>query len=717
MEEPTVLDYVKSRLFPWKYPPVALPSAPQDQPAVPLLDAYRQAEAGEPAFAAPAIQETASAWPWRGLAALIIALAAQLLLEPSGERSWQFSVALYLVAAASLIWSYLSDEWLVAPMTELTPSQAAKEPALRRPSLLGVAVPLALAAFLAFSGNRFTTLNVLLWLLSIGLFLSAFWEENLLLVFRSRLNALRSRSKWTLAITPWTIILVGAVILVFFFRLSRLAAVPPEMNSDHAEKLLDVIDVLQGQTHIFFPRNTGREFFQFYLTAAVSQLFGTGISFLSLKIGTTIAGLVTVFYVYRLGKEIANKEVGLWAAVLMGIAYWPNVITRVALRFSLYPLFVAPAFFYLFRGIRRSSLNDFLLAGLMVGLGLNGYSSFRIVPFVLSIAIVLYLLHRQSAGARQATLIRFVLLAFSALLVFLPLLRYALENPEIFSYRAFTRLTDWEQPLPGPAWQIFLGNLWRSWIMPFWDNGVIWLHSVPYRPALSVVSAALYFIGTILLIVRYLREHHWLDLFLLLSTPLLMMPSILSLAFPAENPSLNRSAGAIVPVFLVAAIGLESLTRTLRARLAQAFGSRIAWVVALLLVAASAVQDYDLVFDQYFSQYSLSSWNSSEMGEVIRDFADTVGTRDSAWVVSYPYWVDTRLVGMTAGFATKDYELMVNDLESTRSIPGPKLFIVNPADEEAQASLSNLYPQGWFTEYLSRVETKNFLIFFVPHVE
>jgi len=40
----------------------------------------------------------------------------------------------------------------------------------------------------------------------------------------------------------------------------------------------------------------------------------------------------------------------------------------------------------------------------------------------------------------------------------------------------------------------------------------------------------------VLVIVRYIRKRDWVDLFLLVSIPLLMMPSILSLAFPEENP-------------------------------------------------------------------------------------------------------------------------------------------------------------------------------------
>ena len=50
-----------------------------------------------------------------------------------------------------------------------------------------------------------------------------------------------------------------------YFRFADLATVPAEMVSDHAEKLLDVVDILNGNYSIFFPRNTGREALQFYL--------------------------------------------------------------------------------------------------------------------------------------------------------------------------------------------------------------------------------------------------------------------------------------------------------------------------------------------------------------------------------------------------------------------------------------------------------------------
>src|SRR4030066_331245 len=123
------------------------------------------------------------------------------------------------------------------------------------------------------------------------------------------------------------------------------------------------------------------------LAAGIVQLFRTGYTFLSLKIGTILAGLFTLPYLYMLGKELGNKRVGLFALLFAGMAYWPNVISRVGLRFSLYPLFVAPVLYYLVRGLRTSNRNDFILAGLALGIGLHGYTPLPLLP--LAILIIL----------------------------------------------------------------------------------------------------------------------------------------------------------------------------------------------------------------------------------------------------------------------------------------------------------------------------------------
>lgn len=710
--EPSVLDYIKS-LFRGK--PLSIPS-PEDaaevlQPAVePLQEQPVELDQSPAPAATPGRRSLGFPLPWRSLLALGIALAAQISLQPRLNRAWIPGVILYLFAAGWLAWAAWKGEWVPAELPE--PEQRQEDYRVRA-RWLYLSLPLALVAFLTLGGNKFNTLNVTLWVLAIIFICLAFWQGEF--PFRGWWGWLKGhlRFPWKLSISTWTLLVLAVVVLVVFFRVYRIDQVPPEMVSDHAEKLLDVWGVLHGQTSIFFPRNTGREAIQMYLTAGVIQLFHTDYTFLSLKIGTILAGLLTLPFLYLLGKELGNQRVGLFALLFAGIAYWPNVISRVGLRFPLYPLFVAPTLYYLIRGLRTSNRNDFILAGLALGIGLHGYTPIRILPLVILIAIGVYLLHPQARGKRLQTVSGLLVLVLVSLIVFLPLLRFALEYPTLFDLRAFSRLGTTERPLPGPALVIFLKNLWNASIMYFWSDGQIWVHSVTNSPALDIISAALYYLGVVLLLVRYIRQRAWQDLFLLLSIPLLMLPSILSLAFPDENPALNRAAGAIIPVFLIVAISLDGLMSALKRRLTPNSGSVLAWGMALILIFFAALGNYDLVFNQYQRAYELSSWNTTEMGKIVHDFGDMYGSTDTAYVVPYPYWADTRLVGMNAGDPTRDYAIQPDQIFGTLNDPRPKMFLVYPEDQTDLDLLRQLFPQGNVSTYESRLG-KNFYVYLVP---
>jgi hypothetical protein len=754
-EEPSVLDYVKARLMPWRGPAPEIPplegsgqvddssevsqklppSLADEQEPLPIapetphvvdLSITGAPAAVQPAWQALAedhLEEEAAAQapaglPWRALLAAGLALMAQFSLEPGAGRSYGPGVFLYALAAVFLTWAAWRREWRWLTPVEAEPL---RDPLKVKSLTLLFGAALSLAAFamlgqtpLAPEGNRFNLINVVVWLTGVMFVVRGFWLDAP--QGRSWLARWRERvisPDWQHVLSGWGLVVLLVMGVVIFFRVYRLQQVPAEMVSDHAEKLLDVWDVLHGETRIFFPRNTGREALQFYLTAAIIQLFNTGYSHLSLKIGTVLAGLLTLPYIYLLGKEIGGRRVALLALFLAGVAYWPNVISRVGLRFPFYPLFVAPTLYYLLRGLRTGRRNDFILSGAALGIGLHGYTPIRILPFVVVAAVGLYLLHRHSRGFRRQTVTFLVLLAVISLVIFLPLLRYALENPEGFAFRSFSRLGTMERPLPGDATSLFFHNLWRAVTMFAWDDGNIWVVSLTNRPALDIVSGAFFYLGVMVLFIRYLRRRHWLDLFLLLSVPLLQMPSILSLAFPDENPALNRMGGAYIPVFLIAALALDGLMRALENAWKGSSSRRFAWAIVSTLLLATAWLNYDLVFNQYATMFRQNSWNTSEMGAVIRDFANTIGSPDSAYVVAFPHWVDTRLVAMNAGFPLKDYAIFPENIAQTSSVPAPKLFLLRPDDEVGLQTLYLVYPNGVQTVYESQVENHDFYLFYV----
>ena len=701
LQEPTVLDLYKSVTKDWTSFYNFIRS---------LWDARRRDELNRSlaADAALAIEESkpeepvrAAYFPWRSVLALFLALAGQFSLESMYGQP-NLGVALYIFAIGFVIWAAIKDEW---HLPALPAFMQMPEPLTTRTAAFIVSIVIALMAFFSFGGGKFDIINITLWVLSLGFLVYSLWLKNPKITTGSDTDERRRK-------LIWSMVMVGIFAVAIFFRLYRTDSIPVEPFSDHAEKILDVYEITQGDYSIFFPRNTGREALQMYWTVLVANLFGTGLSYLSLKLGTALLGILTLPYIYLLGKEFGNKRVGLFALFLFGIAYWPNVISRIGLRFPLYPLFAAPTLLYLIRGLRTRNRNDFILSGIFLGVGLHGYSPFRIMPILVVVAFGIYFLHAQSKANRQQGFLWFVIIVITSLFVFLPLLRYWMEHPDQFGYRAFSRLGSVETALPGPAWQIFLSNLYRGLLMFNWDDGEIWVNSLPHRPALDIVTGALFVIGIVLLIVRYARQRDWRDMVLLVSIPVLLMPSILSLAFPSENPALNRAGGGAVAAILVSALALDGLL----AGLSNGRSGRrlfIAYGLTGILLVTSALQNYDLVFNKFDKNFRAGAWNTSEMGRVISDFRNTYGQTDTFWIVPFPYWVDTRLPGVWAGIPNRDFALWPENFSQTVNLPAPKMFLFWPEDLQAENALKELYPDGVLTRYTSTFAGKDFMMFFV----
>jgi hypothetical protein len=722
MDEPSLLDYIKSKLIPWRYERLEIPAQPpkvdEASPAKVMVEA---APAGQvrprPAPAAFAAQRRL-ALPLRSLAALVCALVAQSLFVPAPERDWFYGAAFLLLSFLLLAWAALANEIQLAaiqPESEKILSTQVNQGSL----VIGAA--LAVAAFGLFiirviDGQEpaFSLLNIIVLGLALFFVVRGFWISP-----RPAVDWIKEEFKrfqpppWNITIKGTALLGILAVGIAVFFRYYRLGEVPPEMNSDHAEKFLDILRVLAGQTSIFFPSNGGREALQFYLAAGLHQFFGLPLDYMLLKLVTSTAGFLALPFIYLIGKEIANWRVGLFAFLLAGTAYWPNVVARVGLRLPFYIFFTAALMYFLLHGLRQNSRNSMIVAGVFLGLGFYGYSADRILPLLVLMAVGLFMIHRQPKRRRSYALVSLVALIAVSVVIFLPLFSYILAQPQYFFERTFTRMGDWERPIGDSILLVFLRNTGRALAMFSWDAGVVWPISIPGYPALGIVAGGLLYIGFGLVLLSYLRKRNWVYLFLLLSIPVLLLPSILSLAFPEENPNLYRTGGAVIPVFLLAGLALDALVTSVQGRVSGRAGSWIALGLLIVLMGIHSLQEYSLVFNRYYASYRLSAWNSSEIGSVARDFIKTYKVLNNVWVVGFPNWVDTRLVANNAGFPGTDYELKFENIPNTRANVGPKLFILNPQDYESLAALQELYPEGWLQRYTSKVETKDFMLFIV----
>lgn len=703
MDEPSVLDYLKEKINPANWGKQGVIQIP---------------ESGKPPEEEPQLQPQEKAhgtFLWKPLLALLLALLAQRLLEPTAQKS-TLAVILYVAAAVFAVIAVYKNEWLLA---EVHPEETQAMSMNVKTVPLLVSLPLILLSFLVLSDNTFTFFNVLVWFLTIFFAVYAFWipqHKFDLKTTGQKIAAYLKKPFLNIHLSPWSLLVLAVFLLTAFFHLYKIATVPLDMTSDHAEKLLDINRILGGQYSIFLPNNGGREAMQFYLVSAMVKWLGAGLNFATLKLSMAIMFLLGQLFVYLLGKEIGNRWTGLLAMLFIGIASWPNILERAGMRLVLVTVFVAPVLYFLFRAFRRSNRNDFVLTGIFLGIGLWGYTSYRIMPVVVFLAILVYALHQNDKEKMKEAFLGLGMIALIALIFFLPMLRFAIQYPDAFNYRSLSRMTSIESNTTIDYVRVFLSNTWVALIMPFWKDGSTWVNSVTDRPALDVIMAAFYALGIVLMIVRYIKTRHWQDLFLLISVPVLLLPSILALAFPVENPSLSRAGGAVIPILLIAVFAFQSLFSSLWQKAATAFSKGAVTALALALVLLSANQNYDLVFNQFNNQFERSTWNTNQMGQVCKDFIDSVGDADTCYVSGLAYWADTRLVAMTAGYVDKDFALWPKDYATVQGDPRAKLFIVRANQTQDLETLHQMFPGGYETYHHSDIPDHDFVAFMVPAI-
>jgi hypothetical protein len=648
--------------------------------------------------------------------ALVLAVSGQAMLIYQPQRV-VLGVLLLALGTLTFVGLLLYDRLLGAPRAAPATEGA---PLVFRWGLLALAGVAGAVAFLAAGGNQFRWGGVAAWVISVAAWLAAVWDVSTPPAevwprLRARLSAWVSPRGVTLRLSRLTLLFLAVLAVGAYFRFARLDAIPPEMTSDHVEKLLDVNDLLNGRHWVFFERNTGREPLQFYFAALLDRVLHTGVTFLTLKLTGAIAGLLLLPTMFFLGRELEDDLLGLIAMLLAGVGIWATTISRVGLRFPLTPLFVAPLLLFLLRGVRRQNRNDFLAAGVFLGAGLYGYSTFRMAPFLVVACVTWFALWPQPGASRRRLLAHSILLFATAFIVFLPLYRYAVEPGSAFWERTFSRLSDTERAIDGSLVALFIENTWNGLRMFNWLGDKVWVNTLPGRPALDFITGALFLFGAAFLLLRLALRRDRVAGLLLLAIPILLLPSTLSFAFPEENPSVVRAGGAIPVVYLLAAYPLWLLFRHWRGIWPAATGRLAAASGVGVVLAAAALVNAHMYFNLYPAQYIGSAQNASEIGQVVHDFAHSVGSYDRAWLCLHPHWADTRAVGIYAGQIGWELVLPPERLGELTGDPRALLLILNPRGADCIAAARQIFPTGVLSRYSSaRSPDKDFLLYFVP---
>jgi len=145
-----------------------------------------------------------------------------------------------------------------------------------------------------------------------------------------------------------------------------------------------------------------------YVMALIYKIFSPNI--LYIRITNIIFGILSCYLVYLIGKEMANRTVGLFACIIAAV-YKPFIFySIVPLKASLSVFLFASAIYLFVAILNKPSMMKVLLLGLAGGLMLNVRGNFAVIIPLMLLIILLHLYREERAYLKtlSATLLLFI---------------------------------------------------------------------------------------------------------------------------------------------------------------------------------------------------------------------------------------------------------------------------------------------------------------------
>lgn len=492
-----------------------------------------------------------------------------------------------------------------------------------------------------------------------------------------------SRHEWTL--------LGGIVLIAAFFRLWRIDSLPWGLWYDEAAHGLEVLAILGNPTYrpVYLQSIRPDPALPWYVDAIFVGLLGA--TPVALRIGAVMAGLLGVVATFALGRRLLGWRTGIVAAAFLAVSSWHVNFSRVMSDAVWSDALNTLAAFFLVRALQSARFRDYAVAGLCLGLGLNGYYSTTL--FIAAAALYLaFLALREGQPFLRRVVPGLAVLAAFVVLTAGPLVEFAAQHPDVY-FAGFAERSIFGEIQQAGSIQPLVDSVEKHVLMFNYAGDVNGRYNFAGSPELDQVVGALFVVGLFLGLRRARNPAYTL---LLIWLPVALAGGIFSVSF--EAPQSTRVLDDVVVTTLLAALPLgEIWSRLGWARLGTLrFPSRLGGpaplslgaVLALLVFGWSAVHGYD----EYFVRQAndIRSWAASSPAEtaVGREIAAlNLRTTDI-------YLGSSLLNQPTISFFAPNYHPVAFDPSKDLPFRGPRGVIVFlPATDSADAlAIQQLYP-------------------------
>jgi 4-amino-4-deoxy-L-arabinose transferase-like glycosyltransferase len=460
-----------------------------------------------------------------------------------------------------------------------------------RPSALLGALCLSLAATLVVTtltnGGPLETYwpSFGLWLAGVGLlFVAACWDwlRGLPAAFLPWLRANRAEVGLVAALTAFT----AAV------RLIHLASIPWPFTGDESLHLMRALEAVDGNTNPFASGQYGHPTAYFLTLGGMARAFGE--TYFVARLFGVILGTAVTPVLYLMLRRLFNREVAFAGTAYMAAYHLMVHFSRQDMNNAGDALILALVALFLWRSLTSLRTQDYLLTGLIAGLGLYLNVGCRLaVPLILAVCLLTLLLRRET-WRRQLQGLGWLTAAFLAAAG--PLALWWYEHPGEFSNRINVIgviQSGWLESESAEMGKGDLTLLWQQVRHAFGGFGYYTDQGPHYhgpRALIDQLTLPFFLLGAAVAVLR-LRELRW-QILVALFAGVVITGGVLTLSPPNAQRLLGTvpASAAFIGVGLVAIAGAASRLVGRRAYL-PLIGA------AVVLLAA-----YNLLY--YFGEYA-----------------------------------------------------------------------------------------------------------------
>ncbi len=495
---------------------------------------------------------------------------------------------------------------------------------------------------------------------------------------------------------PARYVWIGLLLIVGLAALMRLynfGSQPFGIWFDEAQAGLEARRMLQEPSYrpiLFAPINITGHLLGLYALA----LRYLGDTIYSMRLVSVLFGLGSVAAAFLFGRQLRGPRFGLLLAFLVAVMRWHVNFSRIAMTGIDAPFFEFLSLFFLTRLFQRGRLRDAMWAGLSLGLGLVFYTAFRlyvvaIVVFV-GVSVILWwpwLVSTFRNKGGWAQLLRVLMLVVVVWLVAMPLVKFALDNPDAFWYRT-NQISIFERRDQAVLTRAVAQTTAKHLLMFNYQGDRNGRHNLPGEPMLEPAMAVFFVLGIGLALAR---PRYPANMYFLLLGPIALAGGIFSVDF--EAPQSLRSIAVIPAVIYFCGLSLAALGREAE-RLLKPLPQT--WVI----LPAAGLLGFMLVSNAatYFGPqaHNFASWNAFSSPETIvgRKMAE-LGP-DYTYFMS-PFLADHPVLHFLAPNANDRQALTLPDALPIRLPPDrPVMLFIHPDDAWVFEQAGDLYPNAGF---------------------